>query len=115
MDLHSLTAAIPAGFGSDFDSQALKLVSGHSQSGSFFDHNSDVVFRGHIYYTTACRHVKQPAAKHQQIQKLHSPYGHRHGQTRLPLFATLSHTYIYPSLRTISACNKNVSLNAIAL
>ncbi|GBM07094.1 hypothetical protein AVEN_177062-1 [Araneus ventricosus] len=98
MDLHSLTAAIPVGFGSDFDSQAVKLVYGPSQSGSFFEHNSDAVFRGHVYYTTACRHVEHSAAKHQQIQKLHSPYGHGHGQTRLPLFATchiLTFTHLY--------------------
>ncbi|GBM12931.1 hypothetical protein AVEN_163993-1 [Araneus ventricosus] len=103
MDLHSLTAAIPVGFGSDIDSQAVKFISGPSQSGSFSDNNSDVVFRDHVYYTNACRHVEQSAAKHQQIPKFHSPYSHGHGQTRLPLFATLSHFYIYPSLRTISA------------
>ncbi|GBM00126.1 Inhibitor of growth protein 1 [Araneus ventricosus] len=67
-------------FGIDFDSQAVKLFFG-PQSGSFSDHNSGVVFRGHVYYITACRHIEQSAAKHQQIQKLYSLYGHRHGQT----------------------------------
>ncbi|GBN74023.1 hypothetical protein AVEN_167822-1 [Araneus ventricosus] len=90
MDLHSLTAAIPVGFGSDFDSHAVKLVSGPSQSGSFSDHNSDVVFRGHVYSTTICRHVEQFAAKHQKIQKFHSLYCYGHGQTRLPLSATVT-------------------------
>ncbi|GBM37952.1 hypothetical protein AVEN_46255-1 [Araneus ventricosus] len=103
MDLHSLTAAIPVGFGSEFDLQAVKLVSGPSQSGSFSDHNSDIVFRGKAYYTTACRHIEQSVVKHQQIEKLHSPYSHGHGQTRLPLFVTLPHPYIYTSLLTISA------------
>ena len=34
MDLHSLTAAIPDGFGSDYHPQAVKCVSGPSHSGS---------------------------------------------------------------------------------
>ena len=59
MDLHSQSAAIPDGFGSDYHAQAVKCVSGPSHSGSFSDHNSDL-FRDHVYkhWTVCCETPK---------------------------------------------------------
>lgn len=115
MDLLFLPAAISIGFGIDFDSETVESISGSSKLGSFYDHNSDFMFHAHVYYTPACKHVEHSTVKHQEIQKLPSPYGHGRSQTRLLLFASLSHSYIYPSLRTNSAWNKNITLTVAAL
>lgn len=51
------TIPISVGFGSNISVQAVKLVSGPSHFGYFFDHRSGVLIHGHACYTTAYRNV----------------------------------------------------------
>lgn len=66
MDLRSLTTVLPVGFGSDFDSQFMKLVFGPSQSEFLSDRYSGIVLCSHVYHATTRKYIEQSAAKHQQ-------------------------------------------------
>lgn len=114
---HERTATISDGFRSDWDSQAMELVSNSSRLGYCSDNNAQygmsncVVSYGHACYTTACRYVQK---KHQQVRRLHTPFDRRQDQKPFFLFATRPHPCIFPFSRTIPACNINVKLKFTA-
>lgn len=55
----------------------------------------------YVYYTTACWHVEKSTEKHQQIQKLHSPYifvTTKHDRLFLPFYHIITFTSLHTQL-----------------